>query len=79
MPITINVTIPVEPEVATTLQDAHNREAVGRLISRILRPRPGDDSLVAAIAALKAEVQAAGLTDAEIDAELDAYNTERRT
>jgi hypothetical protein len=45
----------------------------------VLHPRPGDDPLVEAIAALKAEVCATGLTDAEIDAELDAYNAERRT
>lgn len=76
---TIDVTIPVEAEVAAALKDAHNREAVGRLISRVLRPRPGDDPLVEAIAALKAEVRASGLTDAEIDAELDAYNAERRS
>jgi hypothetical protein len=31
-----------------------------------------------AIAELKSEVAAAGLTDAEIDAELAAYNSERR-
>ena len=76
---TIDVTIPVEAEVAAALKDAHNREAVGRLISRVLRPRPGDYPLVEAIAALKAEVRASGLTDAEIDAELDAYNAERRS
>ncbi|HEV7266349.1 MAG TPA: hypothetical protein VGN83_15715 [Falsiroseomonas sp.] len=37
---------------------------------------PGE--LARAIAAAKAEARAAGLTDAEIDAELAAYNTERR-
>ena len=31
-----------------------------------------------AIADAKAEARAAGLTDADIDAELDAYNAERR-
>ena len=41
----------------------------------MLHPQPGDDPSVDAIAALKAEVAAAGLTDAE----LDAYNTERRS
>ena len=30
---TIDVTIPVEPEVAAALTDARNREAVGRLVS----------------------------------------------
>jgi len=75
---TVEVAIPVEPEAAAALGDPHNREAVGRLISRMLHPRPGDDPLIKAIAELKAEVRAAGLTDAEIDAELAAYNAERR-
>jgi hypothetical protein len=75
---TVDVTIPIEAEAAAALTDAHNREAVGRLISRMLRPRPGDDPLKQAIAELKAEVRASGLMDEEIDAELAAYNAERR-
>jgi hypothetical protein len=75
---TIDVTIPVEPEAAAALADARNREAVGRLISRVLSARSGPSPLAEAIAALKAEVRQAGLTDAEIDAELAAYNAERR-
>ena len=38
----------------------------------------GLSPLAQAIADLKAEARAAGLTDAEIDAELEAYNAERR-
>jgi hypothetical protein len=76
---TVDVTIPVEPEAAEALRDARNRAAIGRLVSRVLHPQPGDDPLVEAIAALKAEVSAAGLTDAEIDADLEAYNAERRS
>jgi hypothetical protein len=72
------VTIPVEPEVAAALVDTRNREAVGRLISRVLRPRAGPGPLAEAVAELKAEARAAGLTDADIDAELAAYNAERR-
>ena len=75
---TIDVTIPVEPEAAAALADARNREAVGRLVSRVLSSRSGPSPLAEAIAALKAEVRQAGLTDAEIDAELAAYNAERR-
>jgi hypothetical protein len=75
---TVDVTIPVEPEAAEALADARNREAVGRLVSRVLRPRSGPSPLAQAIAELKAEARAAGLTDAEIDAELAAYNAERR-
>jgi hypothetical protein len=75
---TVDVTIPVEPEAAAALADARNREAVGRLVSRVLRPRSGLSPLAEAIAELKAEARAAGLTDAEIEAELAAYNAERR-
>jgi hypothetical protein len=75
---TVDVTIPVEPEVAAALVDARNREAVGRLVSRVLRRRSGPSPLAEAIAELKAEARAAGLTDADIDAELAAYNAEHR-
>lgn len=75
---TVDVLIPVEPEAAATLSDGRNREAVGRLVSRVLRPRSGPGALARAIAALKAEARASALTDAEIEAELAAYNAERR-
>jgi hypothetical protein len=74
----VDVTIPVEPEAAVALADARNREAIGRLISRVLRPRSGPSPLAQAIAEMKADARAAGLTDADIDAELAAYNAERR-
>jgi len=75
---TVDVTIPVEPEAAAALADARKREAVGRLVSRVLRPRAGPSPLAEAIAKLKAEATAADLSDADIDAELAAYNAERR-
>jgi hypothetical protein len=75
---TVDVTIPVEPEAAAALADVRNREAVGRLVSRVLRPRGGPSPLAQAIAELKAETRAAGLSDADIDAELAAYNAQRR-
>src|SRR5215471_3609153 len=74
----VDVTIPVEPEAAAALADARNREAVGRLVSRVLRPRSGPSSLAQAIAELKADAIAAGLTDDDIDAELAVYNAEHR-
>jgi hypothetical protein len=76
---TVDVTIPVDPEAAAALGDARNRAAVGRLVSRVLRPAAGPSSLARAIAAMKAEARSAGLSDAEIAAELAAYNAERRT
>jgi hypothetical protein len=75
---TVDVTIPVEPAAAEALADARNREAVGRLVSRVLRPRSGPNPLAEAIAEMKADARAAGLSDADIDAELAAYNAERR-
>ncbi len=78
MDTTVDVTIPVEPAAAAQLADARNREAVGRLVSRALRPRSGPSPLAEAIAELKVDARAAGLTDADVDAELAAYNAERR-
>jgi hypothetical protein len=43
---TVDVTIPVEPDVAAALADARNRAAVGRLVSRVLRRRSGAETLV---------------------------------
>lgn len=74
---TIDVMIPVEPEAAAVLADARNREAVGRLISRVLKPSVGLTPLAQAIADMKAEARSAGLTDEEIDAELAAHKAER--
>jgi hypothetical protein len=75
---TVDVTIPVEPEAAAALVEARNREAIGRLVSRVLRPRAGPTPLAQAIAEMKAAARGAGLADADIDAELAAYNAERR-
>ena len=75
---TVDVTIPVAPEAAAALADARNREAVGRLVSRVLRPRAGPSPLAQAIAELKADARAAGLADADIDTELAAYNAQSR-
>lgn len=78
MDTTIDVIIPVEPDAAATLADARNRAAIGLLVSRVLRPRSGPSALARAIAEMKEDARAAGLTDADIDAELAAYNAERR-
>ena len=77
--ITVDIAIPVESGVAAALADARTRAAMGRLVSRVLRPRVGPSELARAIAEAQADVRASGLTDADIDAELDAYNAERRS
>ena len=76
---TVNVTIPVDPAAAKALGNDRNREAIGRLVSRVLSPQAGLSPLAQAIAALKADARAGGLTDEDIDAELQAYNAENRT
>ena len=74
---TVDITIPVEAEAAAALADARNRDAVGRMVSRVLRPHSGPSPLAKAIAGLKADIREAGLTDAEIDAELSAHKRDR--
>jgi len=75
---TVDITIPVEASAAAALADARNREAVGRLVSRVLRPGSGPTPLAQAIAEMKAAARSAGLSDADVDEELAAYNAERR-
>jgi hypothetical protein len=71
------IEIPVEPATAVALADARQREAVGRLVNRLVRPG-ADDPLIALFELTSRETREAGLTEAEIDAELEAYNAERR-
>ena len=77
--VTVDIAIPVEPGAVAALADARTRAAMGRLVSRALRPRSGPSELALAIAEAQADARAAGLTDTDIDAELDAYNAERRS
>ena len=73
------VEIPVSRDAASALDDERRREAVGRLVSNLLRPSAENgDPLKRVIAEIKGETRAGGLTDAEIDAELAAYNAENR-
>jgi hypothetical protein len=75
---TTRIEIPVEAETARALADARRREAVGRLVDRMVRPAAGDDPLAALLADAARQGRGAGLTDEEVDAELAAYNGERR-
>jgi hypothetical protein len=61
------------------LADEDRRAALGRYVSRMLHGAKARDLLAEAITEAKAEARAAGLTDADIDAELAAYNAERRS
>jgi hypothetical protein len=75
----VMVEIPVSREVASALDDEGRRAAVGRLVSNLLRPSASKgDPLRRLIAEIKSDARADGLTDAEIEAELAAYNAENR-
>ncbi len=71
------IEVPVEAATAAALSDARRLQAVGRLIDRLVRPG-ADDPLIALFERVSAEAREAGLTEDEIDAELAAYNAERR-
>ena len=71
------IEIPVQEATAAALSDARRREAVGRLVDRLVRPG-ADDPLIALFERTAAEACEVGLTEAEIEAELAAYNAERR-
>jgi hypothetical protein len=75
---TVEVPIPVAPEAAAALQDARKREAVGRVVSRLLRPDQGKALVLDVMERLSADARSRGLTDQMLEDELAAYNTERR-
>ena len=72
------IEIPVSEATAFALSDARRREAVGRLVDRLVQPGI-DDPLTALLGRISAEAQECGVTEADIEAELAAYNAERRT
>jgi hypothetical protein len=74
---TVDVPIPVEAGVAPALGDAAIRELAGRLVSRMLQPG-SIDRLAEVMNAISDEAKRRGLTDEMLEAELAAYNAERR-
>ena len=77
MPDTVPVTIDVEPGAAAALEDDVRRARVGRLGSRMLRPA-SVNRLFELMDAISAEAERRSLTDEILEAELAAYNAERR-
>jgi hypothetical protein len=73
----VEVVIPVEAEAASALTDARKREAIGRIVSRILRPQADHDPLLEAMERFGADAKAKGLTSELLDAELAAHRSER--
>ena len=78
MPQTVDVAIPVEAEVAQALADARKREAVGRIVSRLLRPQLGQDPLLDAMRRLSTDAAAKGrLTPEILERELGGHKAGR--
>jgi len=75
---TVDVTIPIDAEVARTLESPARREALGRYLSELLKGGRIRDALAEAIADAKGEARATGLTDDDIDIEIEAWRTGRR-
>lgn len=74
----VRIDIPVDEAAAEVLQDPGRRARVGRLVSQIARLYDGPDPLAAVLERTAQAAQTSGLSDEDIDAELAAYNAERR-
>jgi hypothetical protein len=74
----VGVTIPLDPDAAKALDSPARREAAGRYLSRLLKSDRVRDVLAEAIAEAKREARANGLSDQEIDDELEVWRVERR-
>jgi hypothetical protein len=74
---TVDVTIPIESEAAKALENPARREAVGRYLGSLLKDERVTEILAAAIADAKREARASGLTDQDIEAELQAWRADR--
>lgn len=75
---TVEVSIPVEAEAAAALGDVRAREAIGRVVSRMLRSIEDAAPMLAVRERLSAEAPRRGLTQDICDEELAVYNAERR-
>ena len=73
----VTIEIEVAPETAEALRDPRRRQAVGRLVDRMVRPTEGFDPLLDVMTRLSADARARGLTSEFPDSELAAHEVER--
>jgi hypothetical protein len=75
----VRIEIEVTPEAASVLKDEARRRSVGRMVSELVgRKSPDDHPLRRVFAQIKKAAHDDGLTDEEIDAELERHRAERR-
>ena len=78
--MTIDIEIPLDEEAARALQaDPVKRQVLGRLLSDWLRPEGQAERLLRAMDQAATQAEANGLTEDMLNAELAAYNAERRS
>jgi len=77
IPDTVPAIFELDPETAAALDDPTTCTRVERMIRRTVRPA-SVERLFKAMDALSAEARRRGLTDDILEAELAAYNAERR-
>ena len=73
----VRVEIPIDEEAAVGLADPNRMDAVGRLVSHMLRPTAEHNPLAALLDATGRAAEQARLTQEDIDQELAAWKAER--
>ncbi len=74
----VEVRLHVGADIAAALGDPKLRYEAEQAVRDVVRRSRAGAEFKSAFAEIKAEARASRLTDQEIDAELDAYNAERR-
>lgn len=75
---TVSIEILVDESTAEALADVDQRVRIGSRVSQVARLQKDPDPLAAILERTSDTAQMSGLADEEIDAELAAYNAERR-
>lgn len=78
MDTTVDVTIKVDTETARALESPARREAAARYLSFILKDGHVADVLSGAITDARREARTNGLTDDDVDSEIEAWQADRR-
>lgn len=74
----VSIPIPVDAETARLLESPARREAAGKYLSSLIKTGRISDLLAEAIADVKREAHANGVTNEMVDAELEAWRAEGR-